>query len=66
MTDGRLIRHFDFRGARARWCEDLPPAILEELRAEVARGFGHECAEWSEAGRCLLCDRPADDPVGDR
>lgn len=41
---------------------DLSVEMIAQLRADVARGSGHECDEWRDwrdpAGRCLLCDRP--------
>lgn len=43
--------------ARFRIVRTPPPANLAELRAEVARGAGHDCEEWWMEGRCVLCDR---------
>lgn len=30
---------------------------IDILRAEVARGAGHECEEWVLNHKCQLCDR---------
>lgn len=38
--------------------ETFSPEAIAEMRAEVAKGAGHECSEWyADDGRCQLCDR---------
>jgi hypothetical protein len=34
-----------------------PADVLAEARAAVAAGGSHDCSEWNEHGRCVLCDR---------
>lgn len=31
--------------------------IITEARRSIADGGTHDCGEWVEDGRCLLCDR---------
>jgi len=31
---------------------------IAELRVAVRDGAGHDCGEWMDGGRCLLCDEP--------
>jgi hypothetical protein len=31
--------------------------VIDQLRADVKAGAGHDCSEWLRRGTCLLCDR---------
>jgi hypothetical protein len=35
----------------------ITPAMIRAMRRDVALVADHDCGEWTEHGRCLLCDR---------